>query len=181
MQKKIVTSELVELAKTYFVIREGNTHANYIGPEGEYQKWYYAIHKDHKAEVCKEWRINNRERDLIRHKRKGKQHAFKDKIYALQKVSGLKIPECCKCGMKDIRVLTINHINGDGAIERGNRRVSRTHRQIRLGRGVEDLDVRCYNCNILYEYERGRCNLPLNWKELYESGTQSVLTRSWCA
>ena len=35
------------------------------------------------------------------------------------------------------------------------------------GRAISDLDVRCYNCNILYEYEQGRRNLPLNWKELY--------------
>jgi hypothetical protein len=76
---------------------------------------------------------------------------------------------CINCGNDDIRVLTVNHKNGDGAKERNvsKYRVSRLFRDIQKGRTISDLDVRCYNCNILYEYEQGRRNLPLNWKELY--------------
>lgn len=170
MQDKIVTLEMIELAKTYFIIREGCVNAEYIGPEGEYQKWYYAVHKEYKNKMCKEWRLRNLEHDKKRSKKFGCIHRFMDKLNALRQVSGLIEPCCCNCGTKDIRVLTINHINGDGHKERPDR-VSRVYRHVRRGRTTSDLDVRCFNCNILYEYELGRRSLPLNWKELYGSGT----------
>jgi hypothetical protein len=166
MQKMIVTLEMIELAKTYFIIKGGNVNADYVGPKGEYQKWYYVLHKEYSNKKARDWRINNRERDIIRSKIKGSEHRFLDKLKALRKVSGLLEPCCSVCGTKDVRILTINHLNGDGSKERANR-VSRTYRNIRLGRDIHDLDVRCYNCNILYEYELGRIKLPLNWEELY--------------
>jgi hypothetical protein len=158
--------ELIGLANSYFIKKVDGIHFKYVGPKGEYQKWYYILHKEHKNKACKEWRLKNLEHDRNRSKIKGLIHSFIDKLNALRKVSGLKEPMCSKCGVKDIRILTINHLNGDGAKERVNR-VCRTYRQIRLGRKIDDLEVRCYNCNILYEYEQGRRNLPLNWKELY--------------
>jgi hypothetical protein len=166
MQKIIVTEEMRELARTYFVLPENGIHLKYVGPEGEYQKWYYVVHKDYKNRMAREWRVRNLEYDKSRSKKKGSEHRFLDKLEVLRKVSGLKNPECCSCSEKDMRILTINHKNGDGAKERLNR-VCRTYRQIRLGRETEDLEVRCYNCNILYEYEQGRRNLPINWEELY--------------
>lgn len=173
MQKTLVTKEIIELAKTYFVIKEGNVNSNYIGPKGEYQKWNYVLHKTSKNEYSKNWRIDNlievKKRDKIRNVIS----RFIDKLKALRRVSELETPVCVNCGIDDIRVLTINHKNGDGAKERkaDKYRVSRLSRDIKNGRTTSDLDVRCYNCNILYEYEQGRRNLPLNYKELYGSGT----------
>jgi len=34
------------------------------------------------------------------------------------------------------------------------------------GRDVSDLEVLCFNCNIRYEYVRGRSRLPSNWEEV---------------
>jgi len=169
MQKLLVTPEMIELAKTYFIKKDGNVNSEYVGPEGEYQKWYYVLHKEHKNAEARKWRSENLEHDKNRSRVKGLIHRFVDKLKALQKVSGLQEPICSKCGITDIRVLTINHLNGDGAKERKiyGSRVSRIYRDIRNDRTTSDLDVRCYNCNILYEYERGRINLPENWKELY--------------
>jgi hypothetical protein len=166
-QKLTVTPEMIELAKTYFVIKEGYTSAEYVGPKGEYQKWYYVLHKERKNKAAREWRLRNLEHDKTRSRFKGNIHNFLDKLTALRTVSGLQNPKCCKCGKEDIRVLTINHLNGDGAKDRRGYRVCDTYRKIRHNRSVDDLEVRCYNCNILYEYEQGRRTLPLNWKELY--------------
>ena len=69
--------------------------------------------------------------------------------------------ECVICGESDLRLLTINHKNGDGHKERAESGTNRggvaIYRIINSGqRSLEDLDVRCYNHNILYEYEIGR-------------------------
>lgn len=57
---------------------------------------------------------------------------------------------CVNCGETDLRVLQINHLKG---VNHGKGRI-KWHRQIINGE-TTDLDVRCANCNILYEYERG--------------------------
>lgn len=66
--------------------------------------------------------------------------------------------ECVVCGETDLRILQINHLNGGGRKEMNNGRNSHYfYRDIINGtRTTDDLDVRCANCNILYEYEVGR-------------------------
>ena len=74
--------------------------------------------------------------------------------------------ECVVCGETDLRLLTVNHINGDGHEDRQNHARRRgyanpdgiaMYRAINQGkRTTDDLDVRCFNHNILYEYELGR-------------------------
>ncbi len=67
---------------------------------------------------------------------------------------------CVKCKITDVRILTINHksgkrkTKGSEKVDEGGKRLYRN-----ILNGDEDLnniEVRCYNCNILYEYERGR-------------------------
>lgn len=56
------------------------------------------------------------------------------------------------CGATDLRILTLNHKNGDGHSDSNH-----IYRDIVSGRRkTDDLDVRCMNDNILYEYEMGR-------------------------
>jgi hypothetical protein len=93
---------------------------------------------------------------------------FRDKIAALQAVSKSKNPTCSRCGCSDVRVLVINHLNGDGNKDRlTTKGVKRLRKSILSGsRALNDLDVRCASCNALYEYERGRIRLPSNWQEI---------------
>lgn len=86
------------------------------------------------------------------------------KFRALQIISGERIPRCIKCGEKDIRILTINHKNGRES-ERKLHNVTKKrylhgiYQKIVYGKykaNLKELDVRCYNCNILYEYENQR-------------------------
>lgn len=65
--------------------------------------------------------------------------------------------KCIKCGISDMQLLNINHKNGGGTKERGNRGSSPLCRDILMGRrAISDLNLLCHNCNILYEYEVGR-------------------------
>jgi hypothetical protein len=95
-----------------------------------------------------------------------------DKIKAFQKVSGLKTPICCKCGEYNVYVLCINHINGGGRKELAGNKYYLFIKGILNGeRGVDDLDVRCQNCNTLYEYERGHRKYHRDWEKLYKELT----------
>jgi len=90
-----------------------------------------------------------------------------EKYRALKAVSKTDAVECGVCKEKDIRVLTINHIGGGGREENGEFGFLR--KRILSGeRSVDDLEVLCFNCNIRYEYVRGRARLPSNWEEVLE-------------
>ena len=76
--------------------------------------------------------------------------------------------KCARCGETDIRLLTINHLNGDGTRHRvtmGQESYFHGPRSLYMdiiyGRiDRKTLDLRCYNCNIMYEYERKRLTYP---------------------
>lgn len=91
----------------------------------------------------KKWRSDNKETTNRRY------HIVRKTIFIMM---GSK---CNKCGNTDLRVLQINHINGDGRIELKNN--ANFYRDIYTGkRKIDDLELLCANCNILFEYERGR-------------------------
>lgn len=72
---------------------------------------------------------------------------------------------CVNCKEDNILVLQVNHLNGNGNKEykNGNNNNEKFYRGILNGkRDTKDLDVRCANCNILFEYEMGR---RTNWFE----------------
>ncbi|MBA7562050.1 hypothetical protein ES708_03699 [subsurface metagenome] len=67
--------------------------------------------------------------------------------------------KCVICGLTDLRLLNLNHKNGGGTKDRGKR--IKVYREILSGvRGKNEYDVRCFNCNILYDYERGIRKVP---------------------
>jgi len=74
-----------------------------------------------------------------------------------QRVIALLGGHCVACGETDWHVLQVNHRNGGGSKERSQPtlRGSNFFTAILAGRrGTDDLDLRCANCNTLYEYER---------------------------
>ena len=56
--------------------------------------------------------------------------------------------ECVGCGNKDDDILTIDHINNDGWLERKTEKNSLYRRLIKLGFPKDNFQVLCYNCNI---------------------------------
>lgn len=77
----------------------------------------------------------------------------------------------CRCGNTDPRVLQINHINGGGTKERQITHLDEFRRDILAGRrSINDLEILCANCNILYEFEVGRRVVPDKFKHLIPDG-----------
>lgn len=120
--------------------------------EGKY--CFICLSKERKRN--KKVRLKFKERERLRAWRKN----WNYKIEALKIISNGKV-ECVKCGIKDIRILTINHKNNKGDNEkRRGINITQNINIVKGRRGVKDLEVRCFNCNILYEYERGRLKSP---------------------
>lgn len=72
---------------------------------------------------------------------------------------------CKKCGLTDIRLLTVNHKNGGGTRHHkrlGSRFEIVLLEDLRNGKEKkDDYDVLCANCQVLYEYETGRRCVPI--------------------
>ncbi len=67
---------------------------------------------------------------------------------------------CRSCGNSDMRVLQINHINGVSKNSRESyRRASKGLWWLIVNGQREGLEVLCANCNIIYEFERGKRRL----------------------
>jgi len=78
------------------------------------------------------------------------------KIKVLQYYSPNGIPECTHCGEKDIIVLCIDHINGDGGEERKKFNLhagNRFYRFLAKNNFPEGYQVLCLNCNWRKRYK----------------------------
>ena len=80
-----------------------------------------------------------------------KRYHWQTRKRAILKLGG----KCMNCGETNLRVLQLNHINGGGTPERKRRNSYQISMDV-LKEKRTDIDVRCANCNIIYEYERGR-------------------------
>ena len=132
----------------------------------EYNKQQYYKHKDKINKNANEKYRSEKQNIDSKFMERRNELRFINKIKSLQKVSNLIIPKCCICGETDPRLLTINHINGEGGID--NKHYGNMSIAIQRGRSIDDLDVRCFNCNILYEFECNRKG-PENWKLYYDN------------
>lgn len=64
--------------------------------------------------------------------------------------------KCSRCGITDVRVLTFNHRFGGGQVElRSRSREIRMLREIALGIRNRDIELLCFNCNIIHAIENG--------------------------
>jgi len=64
--------------------------------------------------------------------------------------------KCVRCGESNPLVLQLNHINGGGKKEHIINPGAVLYKAILNGkRGMNGLDLRCANCNFIYEYKRG--------------------------
>ncbi len=130
-----------------------------------YQRAWRASHKEQSLESHRRWDKKRRlEERLVpsriktdRHIRPGALRLQELRQYKRLQVIKLLGNKCAKCGITDWRVLQINHINGGGTAEfrkRGNYYGLITG-ILNGNRATTDLELRCANCNILYEFERG--------------------------
>lgn len=119
-------------------------------------------------EQARRWRQKNpdRARELSRaaywrspeHARKIARASYQRLKLAVFKMLGER---CVSCGNDDIRVLQINHREGGGRKDLiGSGKAMKFYRKLRNKEVPLDLfDLRCANCNVIYEYEAGRREL----------------------
>jgi 5-methylcytosine-specific restriction endonuclease McrA len=58
--------------------------------------------------------------------------------------------KCANCGITDVRILDINHINGGGAKETKHNNRQFYYDIIKGRRQTDDLNLLCKNCNFLH-------------------------------
>lgn len=105
--------------------------------------------------------------DYTPEQRKQKQlrRRVRNKVRAFLVLGG----RCRMCGETDFRLLTINHINGVGRLDKtegGNRKaIENILTQIKNFER-EDLELLCYNCQMLYEWEKEGKNFSKEYQEM---------------
>jgi len=132
----------------------------------DYNRKYYQEHKEHILSTNKKYRQEHKEQDkrwratyTKKHYDEIRQIHWKRKLKVVEMLGG----KCRRCGEMDIRVLQVNHINGGGRRDP----LGKTDLYLEIVQGrrpIDDLELLCANCNIIYEYEVGhrRVYLP-NW------------------
>lgn len=99
-------------------------------------------------------RANSRiKSDPKRHAEYGRRVYWRMKLSAIEKLGG----KCEGCGTTNPLVLSINHM--DGRTATGDTRKSRELYRAVLA-DEKGFDLRCLNCQLLWEYSRGRILLP---------------------
>ena len=90
--------------------------------------------------------------------RRREQHNLRNKKTKLEVFThyGGNPPKCSQCGITDIRVLTIDHINNDGAKHRreiGSYAGTSFYLWLRVHNYPEGYQVLCWNCNWIKRLE----------------------------
>lgn len=62
-------------------------------------------------------------------------------------------PKCQKCGFSDIRALTIDHKNGDGAKHRKDLKACKLYPWLKRNKYPEGFQVLCMNCQFIKKFE----------------------------
>lgn len=121
----------------------------------EYHKKYRETHREEQAAYKKQWNESHKEymhqyrvEHLERHKRLSKIRRDEQKVRVLSHYSTSNTPNCAKCGIDDIDVLTIDHINGGGSKQRRQiKAVNSIYYWLDKNKLPDGYQVLCANCN----------------------------------
>ena len=136
-------------------------------------KCQYQLQLDYAARNPEQWKLMNRKKqrrykethpdyaktyywsNVVEHSRRTWIYRWMIKRQVFKMLGG----KCVVCGIEDARLLQINHKNGGGSKE--GRFGEKMYAAILQGkRSTDDLELRCANHNLLYEYERGNRSNP---------------------
>jgi len=122
-----------------------------------YQKEYYQRPeiKKRTQEYMKDYNKGYNQRPDIK-KRKNRQRREQHKILQrqfLEMYGGV----CMCCGEKDIRFLTLDHVNGNGSADRRERSRAAILREALSDLNTEKYQILCYNCNMGKAINDGVC------------------------
>ncbi len=111
--------------------------------------------KSRKAEWQRRWKKNNREAFNKIHRRAQARRRQRDRLAVLTRYGGSP-PKCARCGFRDMRGLTVDHINGGGVQHRVSvrRNGGAFYRWICQKGFPPGLRILCANCQMIVEAER---------------------------
>ena len=150
--------------KKYNTIKE-RTHSYYEANKEkliERSKKYREANKDKVSECRKRYYRKNKEAISIMNRKEFSRTNDQSKKICLTHYSRGELPECCHdgCGITDIDVLTLDHVNDDGAEHRkslpGNGRGLRLYRWIIKNEFPAGFQVLCWNHNVKKQCEKRR-------------------------
>jgi hypothetical protein len=138
-------------------------------------KDWYLKNKERSGQLTKQWALDNKERKRFLNKRwiqnnreryNASKYVYRDrlKIAVLSHYAGGK-PVCRNCGIDDVDVLCIDHINDDGSKHRKELKISgrtysggySTYAALQMAGCPVGLQVLCANCNLKKEILRKKC------------------------
>jgi hypothetical protein len=112
-----------------------------------YQKQYRKDNHEELLKKNKEYYQKNKERCL----KNSKERSIKHRIEAFKKISIFRKRKtiCCwRCGENRFNLLTLAHLNDDGAYERMEKTTDKIIIDILNGdRKLDDLEIECFSCN----------------------------------
>ena len=156
--------------------RGGGCNLAYLGMTNtEYHRQWRSRNRDRSRELARATYHRHRARYLEKSRQYrtpevqaarrmyGRKEGARVRIAVVRAMGG----HCVICGETDWRVLQINHLDGDVDHEMYNS--TKVYRDLLAGRrSIQGLDLRCANCNLLYEYERGTRYKDVDLKALEE-------------
>lgn len=116
----------------------------------EYQKGYYQKHKETILERSRRWYQKHRKRL----NKATRNYHRRIKIEVLTHYSMATYPVCARCGVTDVNVLCLDHIEGKKeklSIDTG----ARLYRRLKKAGFPEGFQVLCANCNLKKLIEEG--------------------------
>lgn len=118
-----------------------------------YNKQWRLKHRDRENARCRQYHLENQDKQNV--KCRQRYNLTKREVLAHYSPDG--IPQCTECGIADIDVLCLDHINNDGAKQRQLTRGGRIPYNIIKQQGFpEGFQTLCANCNLKKELERKR-------------------------
>lgn len=123
----------------------------------EYERQYYLQHRDEANEA------NRRSYQRYRPRKLAKQREYRQraKLEALTHYSIVEYPICALCGITDMDILCLDHINNDGSkqrAERGDPLGKNLYYYLKKKGFPDGFQVLCFNCNMKKRMMRGKEN-----------------------
>lgn len=113
---------------------------------------YFQTHKNESLKKCKEYRDNHKEEIKIVYQQKHQKLRLLCIVHY-----GDDPPKCACCGESNIKFLTIDHINNDGAEHRNEIGRSKLYSWLIKNNFPEGFQVLCMNCNWGKAQNKGVC------------------------
>ena len=117
----------------------------------ELEALYRERHRDGELARHRLYRENNR----LRIRAEARKHNMIAKVIVLRHYSlNERFASCVRCGMVDVRCLTIDHINGGGNKHRKTDARANIYRYLRKRNYPPGYQTMCMNCQLIKRYEK---------------------------